>query len=263
MVHSLLSRQTIFTNPTANQKNLASRLLKAIQLADYSDIQCLWKPRPELMFVEVLNDDGELTTPLKQALFLLDKWTWQPFYEWLQNNRQDLVPEFLQQHAEQTKHIDDTRLQAYFDAMQAMHDSITLWYKNKMTDAELLKQWKQLGIIQDQTLPVHMIKEMCRGNLGFPDRNWYPNSKFDAVTPPSFDVRRSNIGCGISQNTLVRGKENRAIAASAPGSWALHALPKRLKYDADCMRQLIQVRSEELKQIPVPGVSFSLSDVAR
>lgn len=159
--------------PTEVNKKNAENLLYWVDHAHYEMIEKFLATNPYLMLMEVPVKDGKPNTPLKRALYNLDTWTWKPFYELIQKNYPELVPEFLKQCDEQKSHVDLQPLyRAYVDEFV---DARGEWWKNKDKHIHLIKFAKTQG----KYLPWHMLREMCREST-----DWSPDSLFDELSAP-------------------------------------------------------------------------------
>ncbi|OGT56721.1 MAG: hypothetical protein A3F43_01985 [Gammaproteobacteria bacterium RIFCSPHIGHO2_12_FULL_42_10] len=257
--HSFLAAPRDTSQPSAEEKKLAAQLLAYVDKSEYDNIEKMWKLKPDLMFVEIKDKDGVLTTPLKRALYKIDTWTWKPFYEWIQENKQnqpylaDLELKFLQQNDAQKKHVDLNYLQPLSDEYAVYDTQVQKWYRNEITDAEIDREWKKLFEKQCEILPFHMIREMCREGNGL----WSPESRFDAKTAPKGGrVYDYTVGSYIkldSDEFLSRFGSSlgfvRGGAVSGAWMWA-PAFGAGSARDADSIRQLCKVRTSDLASIP-------------
>jgi hypothetical protein len=217
----------------------------------------MWKQKPELMFVELYDKDGKLTSPLKRALYNIDTWTWKPFYEWIRQSQPDLELKFLQQNDEQKKHVDLNYLQPLFDEYAVYDTQVQKWDRDEICGDEMVGEWRKLCEKQRERLPFHMIREMCREGKGI----WSAESKFDATTAPKggrvydysvvsdikldSDQFLSRFGSIIG---LSRGVSKSAACwgdrGGGPGCASVSS------FDGDSIRQLCIVRTSELASIP-------------
>ncbi len=174
---------------TEENKCKAQILLVYIELADYENSQKIWKENPELMFVEVKDDKDKSTTPLKRALFLLDTWSWKPFFEWLTINNGPLLHEFFKQAALQSTHVSMVLLFKAYDAFNNRCKNLRNGFFNFPERAQENEQSRSLSLAdlskelsnaQRSNMPWHMLREMCRKS------SWHSWQKagLEERTPP-------------------------------------------------------------------------------
>lgn len=261
--HGFYSLPPVAIAPTANQKKLATELLAYVNKADYDSIESMWKRNPELMFVEVADKNGQLTTPLKRALYNLDTWAWKPFYEWIKQNKPDLLAEFIAQNEAQTSHVNMNYLQPLFDEYANLRDKAKLSFNKKISNADFDIELKKLFSKQNEILPWHMIREMCRkGDF------WNQDSRFNAKDAPkgghvyaellykdiSLDSAEFDFYFGVSSglkrdtsyHVSLCSNINLDIERAAIDAFAA----RYFDHDALIIAQLYKVRKADLADIP-------------
>lgn len=253
--NSLLAAPRDMTQSSTEDKKKAAKLLAHVDHADYDDIERMWKKHPRLMFAEVAVNDGKPNTPLKRALYNADTWTWRPFYEWIQQNQPDLVPEFFKQNDTQKEHVD---LQPLNDEYALTYEKLEKFRRDEIRVVEIDRQWNELLKKQNEILPFHMVREMCRKGGGL----WSPESKFDAKTAPKgglvydyvagdyikldSNVFRSKFGSSFG---LYRGY---GMHPWDSAFWTSNGTDSTVGVirDAASIQQLCKVRIAELASIP-------------
>ncbi|HTM63961.1 MAG TPA: hypothetical protein VL360_05610 [Gammaproteobacteria bacterium] len=258
--HSFLAAPRDTSQPSAEEKKLATELLAYVDKSEYDNIEQMWKLKPGLMFVEIPGKDGVLTTPLKRALYNIDTWTWRPFLLWLVDNKPFLVPTFLQQYDAQKKHVDLNYLQPLFDEYAVYDTQVEKWHYEQITDNDLVCEWRHLCEKQSELLPFHMIREMCRVGNGL----WGPDYRFDAKSAPKggrmYDSSvdgfieldsadfQSRFGSSLG---LVRYLGwTSAVGGIGQYARVMQTPLLRLSCDADSIRQLCKERTSDLASIP-------------
>lgn len=273
-----------FSPPTDAEKSQAVKLYHLVHKADYRNIELMWKRNPRLMFIEVEFESGAKTTPLKHAFYHLDKWTWKPFYEWIQKSRPELVHEFLKQNAEQTKHIDLDYLQPLFNEYQiylnmkrdcgrafAGYDEFPSVAKSQSHTA-IDHEWPKLARMQRKYLPWCVVRELCRPGQLWLGNSLGPDARFDHNTPPvdgsiatvsgeqkldSEKFERS-FGDGHYHGAFIGLVRSWHLGAGSGLFWTLgdgqaFLAGGDVKHDPEIIKQLIKVRTADLACIPAPA----------
>lgn len=220
----------------------AAQLFAHVDHADYDDIARMWKENPQLMFIEVKDKDGNISTPYKRALFNLDTYTWKPFEKWIRENRPELEREYQRQKEEQKEHIN---LQPVFDAYETYDTQIN----GTISDKEAAKQWLILGKELKKTLPRHMLREFCRDNK----YSWDKTSTFDVDTLPAPIGGRILLWLTGTYINLDSAEFDAGFGSSFSiyRGWGVGGagIPTRGRIatlDADTFRQLYKIRTLDL-----------------
>lgn len=281
----VIAAPAVFSPPTAEEKSQAANLFYYVHKADYRNIELIWKKNPRLMFVEIELENGAKTTPLKRALYHLDKWTWKPFYEWIKQNRPELEAEFIKQNAEQTKHIDLDYLQPLFNEYQV--------YLNMKSDCRrgdsssvrqavdaIDHQWPKLAKMQRQYLPWCVVKEMCRPGQLWLGNSLGPDARFNHATAP-VDGYINSVGGTLKLDSKKFERDfgighYKGVVYGLVRSWHLNANTGRfwsddeyfvaggdLEHDVEIITQLIKVRTADLACIPKPAQTLVQEEDAR
>lgn len=251
--------KTNVSSSSQKDKEAAAKLLACVEKADYGRIEAMWEANPALMFVEVQDKEGRITTPLRRAFYNLDTYTWKPFYEYLKYAKYEFLPKFFEQKEAQKEHIN---IEPLLSLYAEYRDQVAAWKKNIRDDTKINAKWLELRHAQRKILPWHVIREMCRDNLlssgyQFADRTWNPLSPFDVTQLPAPEgghVYNSDIPAYVSLDsddfeedfgtkaTLMRGEgfwRNAQYAwTTSWGDW--------LEYDADTFKRLFEVRKQDL-----------------
>ena len=165
----------------------AKKLLWHINRADYDEIKKLCMENTSYMFLDVADQHGVVTTPLKQAIYNLDTRTYKMFYDAV---KADPIKqrEYIKQLEEQQATVDlSPLLDGYKKFMEYMQYCINVWrldsralsnlndlfkimdLKKSCSTDSVNKGWIWLAKLQHATLPMHMIREFCRANVNFCD----------------------------------------------------------------------------------------------
>jgi len=245
----------------------AEDLVAYVKKADWDLIETVWRNNPKLMLARVKDENGIERSPLEWALYNLDTYTWKPFYEWIQENKPELLDEFHEQKSALQGHINIEPL--FNEAYSTYYAKAEQYIAGEIEEDELDRQWIILGGKQKQYLPMHMLMEMCRESR---DGTWNPEYQFDNQTAPTnshvrycssdnrhlfLDSDEFNAKFGICFS-LYRGAgrldtvatEKMRSHRSRSDVW-----PHRLRditHDAETFRQLYKVRIEDLSMIASP-----------
>lgn len=159
----------------------AAKLLHFVKISDYAKAAAMVDADPALIFqpIMVKNQDGTFstTTPLRLAFELLDTYMWKMFLKKIKNNT-GLVNCFLKQAHEQTEHIN---LEPLFVAYKAYKAHLKRWLAYEITDDQLRLAWLDIGKMQRNLLPRHILKEFCR--ISDPSK-WSADANFDVDSDP-------------------------------------------------------------------------------
>ena len=156
----------------------AAKLLNLVSEAEYAKAEEMINADSLLMFQPVSYKKAEgnnaIISPLKFAFMVYDTYMWKMFYEKIKNNT-EYVDRFTQQAHEQKEHINLERFFAAYETLEKKFDA------EEDTD----KAWLNVGLMQREILPRHMLKESCRE-----DNGWSPVAEFnvDLGYPTNSDI---------------------------------------------------------------------------
>lgn len=254
-----------FFDPTRNAT--AANLADHVKKANWDIIKIIWMINPGLMFTRVKDENGMERSPLEWSFYLLDTYTWKPFYEWIQENKPELADEFHLQKSSQQEHINIEPL--LNDAYPTYSAKARQYIAGEIDEQELDRQWIILGENQKKYLPMHMLKEMCRLSRG---DKWDPAYKFDDDSAPTDSYVRycdsdnkhiyldsdefsAKFGVCFSLKRSIRGFDAVATNTNRSDRSRDDVWPERLlciDANAATFRQLYQARVSDLSIIASP-----------
>lgn len=209
----------------AQQDDQSKILMRHVINADYNEIEKAWNKNLELMFLPVIRADGITDiSPLQKSFELYDTYTWKGFYEKIKD-QPELVDRFFEQADQQKNHIN---LQPLFDAYEAYRVQYYKWLDSEITDRDLENEWINLGKLQRELLPLHMLREFCREG-----DTWSSQSRFDTKLPPpnggsiynystskTIDLDSSDFHSGFGSSfSIVRGVASTYAAGGQRDGW--------------------------------------------
>jgi hypothetical protein len=184
---SLASANRFYIPAQPDAAQQAKKLLWHVNRADYDEIKKLCTENISYMFLDVVDQKGVVTTPLKQAIHLLDTRIYKMFYDAV---KADPIKqrEFIKQLEEQQATVDlSPLLEGYKEYIDYMNFCINLFnirlnqisnfnfasevmaLRNANNTDSVNQRWLELAKLQHDTLPMHMIREFCRNNVNFCD----------------------------------------------------------------------------------------------
>ncbi len=232
----------------------SGKLLKAVEYADYVQVQQLIAKSPALMFEPVnfrfRNGRMECISPLKYAFYVYDTYMWGLFYQIIKAQpaaRQT----FLAQANEQTTHIN---LDPLFEAYQEYQRQFVRWENAEITNQALDAAWLTFGQVQKAQLPVHLLKEFSRE-----EDSWRDTCAFDVrvmPAPMNGSLYHGSKGELRSLTSLlqdpdwgrpfsfVRGLwQKPSILSNCRRRWSIHR-----HHDLETFRRLFEIRKRDLAE---------------
>lgn len=254
-----LSTVSRYMRTIAIQTWNARILLNVVNAADYQTaIRMLKKTNPSNIFQKIKWQHGDKTSirsPLSLAFYYLDSHMQNIFLERIKNIP-ELVKEFYNTALEVNDENDficiDELYEAYSTFQKLLKEQSQ---KDPLVKLTLLRQFLQIGLMQRNILPRHMLKEMCNVFS-----HWNPNHNFE-ISHGSYPLdceyynrqlaQSDNVlpfvngrGLGFSY-TLCRGNKKVAtgfIPGYLPSS-------EQLEYDYSTFKQLHITRKKDVARL--------------
>lgn len=237
----------------------ALKILQLINDADWPRIQTMAERNSAMLFSTVKLRPNFQLSPLQLALALYDSYSWQMFFDIIEDN-QEHIRLFILQALQQTRHITlEPLFKEYENYIIVGSASDSDESETKLLD----DAWALVAAKQRQYIPSHMWKEICREG-----DNWKSYSTFDSKRFPHphltriHDPKTNTYYQWQSSSTILpsqffNSKLNAADFSFARGGSAWVDGPPKLldhapltaleaKYDLIMLRKLFATRINEL-----------------